>query len=41
MALLSFVIMPRLSINLPSYVMFAVNSILAALFTFGCGYDYI
>lgn len=39
-ALLSFVILPRISIDLPTYVIYATVSILSGVFAFGCGYGF-
>ena len=39
-ALLSFVILPRFNIDLPTYVIYVVVSILSGVFAFGCGYGF-
>ena len=38
--LLSFVILPRFNIDLPTYVIYVVVSILSGVIAFGCGYGF-
>lgn len=36
--LLAFVLLPRLNLTIPAYILYVAVSILSAVFTYGCAY---